>query len=40
MARFKARSGEIYFAHRGARATPRVVLIQAWGRQLVQGLNR
>lgn len=36
MARFKARSGEIYFEHRGARANPRVVLIHGLGCQLVQ----
>ena len=36
MARFKARSGEIYFDHRGARANPRVVLIHGLGCQLVQ----
>ena len=36
MARFQARSGEIYFEHRGARANPRVVLIHGLGCQLVQ----
>ena len=36
MPRFKARSGEIYFEHRGARANPRVLLIHGLGCQLVQ----
>ena len=36
MPRFKARSGEIYFEHRGARASPRVLLIHGLGCQLVQ----
>ena len=36
MARFRARSGEIYFEQRGARANPRVLLIHGLGCQLVQ----
>ena len=36
MPKFKARSGEIYFEHRGARANPRVLLIHGLGCQLVQ----
>lgn len=36
MARFNARSGEIYFEHRGARADPRVLLIHGLGCQVVQ----
>ena len=36
MARFRARSGDIYFEHRGARANPRVLFIHGVGCQLVQ----
>ena len=36
MARFRARSGSIYFEHRGARANPRALLIHGLGCQLVQ----
>lgn len=36
MPKFKARSGAIYFEHRGARANPRVMLIHGLGCQLVQ----
>ena len=36
MPRFKARSGAIYFEHRGSRANPRVLLIHGLGCQLVQ----
>lgn len=36
MPKFNAKSGEIYFEHRGARADPRVVFIHGLGCQLVQ----
>ena len=36
MARFNAQGGEIFFAHRGSRADPRVLLIHGLGCQLVQ----
>ncbi len=36
MPKFIAKSGEIYFEHRGARADPRVVFIHGLGCQLVQ----
>ena len=36
MASFNARSGAIYFEHRGARANARVLFIHGLGCQLVQ----
>lgn len=35
MARFTAKSGEIYFEHSGSRADPRVLFIQGLGCQVV-----
>ena len=36
MAKFRTRTGEIYFEHRGARANPRVLFVHGLGCQLVQ----